>query len=89
MEASSRTARTLALVAAVLLAGCKREAGSGPGQPLQPLPAPPAISIAPDALPTAGLTIVVNGLNPERLLLAGSVCETLLTMAVWKREKPT
>src|SRR5215472_217842 len=58
MNASSGTARTLVLVAGVLLVGCKREAGTGPGQPLQPLPAPPAITIAPDAVPTAGLTVV-------------------------------
>ena len=58
MEASSRTLRTLALAAGVLLAGCKREAPTGPGQPLQPLPAPPAITVAPDAVPTVGLTVV-------------------------------
>jgi hypothetical protein len=58
MEASSRTARTLALAAVVLLAGCKRAPATQPGQPLQPLPPPPAISIAPDAVPTAGLTVV-------------------------------
>jgi uncharacterized protein YfaS (alpha-2-macroglobulin family) len=49
-----------AALAAAVLAGCKGKP-SGPAQtPLQPLPPPPALAIAPEALPTAGLTVVAS-----------------------------
>src|SRR4029079_14374700 len=54
---STRLVCTAALAVAALVA-CKGKQ-SGPAQPpLQPLPPPPALSIAPEALPTTGLTVV-------------------------------
>jgi len=55
--ASTRLACAAALAAMALVA-CK---GKPPGPaPLQPLPPPPALTIAPDALPTTGLTVVAS-----------------------------
>jgi len=57
--ASTRLVCAAALAAAVLTS-CKGKP-SGPAQtPLQPLPAPPALTISPQALPTAGLTVVAS-----------------------------
>ena len=56
---STRLVCTAALAVAALVA-CKGKQ-SGPAQPpLQPLPPPPALSIAPEALPTTGLTVVAS-----------------------------
>ena len=56
MRASSTRLACAAVLAAAALTACK---GKPPGQaPLQPLPPPPALAIAPEGLPTAGLTVV-------------------------------
>lgn len=55
--ASTRLICTAVLVAAALPACKGKPAGTGQA-PLQPLPAPPALAIAPEVLPGAGLTVV-------------------------------
>ena len=60
MRAASTRLVCTAALAATMLTACKGKP-SGPAQtPLQPLPAPPALTIAPQALPTAGLTVVAS-----------------------------
>jgi len=54
--ASTRLVCAAALAVAALTACKGKPSASGP--PLQPLPPPPALSIAPEALPGAGLTVV-------------------------------
>ena len=60
MRAASTRLVCAAALAATALVACKGKP-SGPAQaPLQPLPPPPALTIAPEALPTTGLTVVAS-----------------------------
>ncbi|HET9155102.1 MAG TPA: Ig-like domain-containing protein, partial [Myxococcaceae bacterium] len=60
MRAASTRLICAAALASAALVACKGKP-SGPEQPpLQPLPPPPALAIAPEALPTAGLTVVAS-----------------------------
>jgi hypothetical protein len=60
VRAASTRLVCAAALAAVALVACKGKP-SGPAQaPLQPLPPPPALTIAPEALPTTGLTVVAS-----------------------------
>ena len=60
MRAASTRLACAAVLSAVALTACKGKP-SGPAEtPLQPLPAPPALTIAADALPSTGLTVVAS-----------------------------
>ena len=60
MRAASTRLACAAALAAVALTGCKGKPAAQKQAPLEPLPAPPALAIAPEALPTAGLTVVAS-----------------------------
>ncbi|HET6981381.1 MAG TPA: Ig-like domain-containing protein, partial [Myxococcaceae bacterium] len=60
MRAASTRLACAAVLSAVALTACKGKPPGPAETPLQPLPAPPALTIAADALPSTGLTVVAS-----------------------------
>ena len=58
MRAASTRLVCAAVLAAAALTACKGKPSASGQTPLQPLPPPPVLAIAPEALPSAGLTVV-------------------------------